>query len=202
MTGAVDRVVLATSNRGKLADFQHLFADTGIELVAADEAGVDVDVEETGVTFEANALIKARHAAEATRLPVLADDSGLAVGALDGAPGVWSARYAGPACDDDANNEKLLAALEGVTDRSAAFVCVLALILPGGEEILTDGRCEGEIADSVRGTNGFGYDSLFFRSDLGQTFGEASVEEKAARSHRAAAVGAMIEELRRRGLTP
>jgi len=195
----LERVLLATSNRGKLRDFQRLFADTGIELVLADEAGVDVDVEETGETFEENALIKARHAAGATDLPVLADDSGLAVEALDGAPGVYSARYAGPGCDDHANNVKLVETLVGVEDRRAAFVCVLALILPDGTEVVSDGRCEGLVIDEERGANGFGYDSVFFRPDLGCTFGEASPEQKNARSHRAAAVGVLLAELGRRG---
>lgn len=194
------RVLLATSNRGKLRDFQHLFAGTGIELVLAADAGVDVDVEETGETFVANALIKARHAAAGTELPVLADDSGLAVEALDGAPGVYSARYAGTECDDHANNIKLISALDGVEDRRAAFVCVLVLALPDGREIVTDGRCEGLIIGEERGSNGFGYDAVFFRPDLGRTFGEATPEEKNARSHRGAAVTALRTELERLGL--
>ena len=194
------RVLLATSNGGKLRDFQRLFAGTGVELVLAEEAGVDVDVEETGSTFEENALIKARHAAGATKLPVLADDSGLAVAALDGAPGVYSARYAGPRCDDHANNVKLIETLAGIEDRSAAFLCVLALVLPDGTEIVSDGCCEGLVIDEERGANGFGYDSVFFRPDLGCTFGEASPEQKNALSHRAAAVGALLAELGRRGL--
>ena len=158
--------------------FSACFADTGIELVSADEAGVDVDVEETGETFEENALIKARHAAVAADRPVLADDSGLAVEALDGAPGVYSARYAGPRCDDHANNLKLIETLAGIEDRRAAFICVLALILPDGTEVVSDGRCEGLVIDEERGANGFGYDSVFFRPDLGCTFGEASPEQK------------------------
>ena len=126
---------------------------------------------------------------------MLADDSGLAVEALDGAPGVYSARYAGPECDDRANNSKLIAALEGVDDRRAAFVCVLVLALPDGREIVTDGRCEGLVADEERGANGFGYDAVFFRPDLGRTFGEATPEEKSARSHRGAAVTSLLAEL-------
>lgn len=192
-------VWLATSNAGKLRDFQRLFAGSGVELVLADAAGVDVDVEETGKTFEENALIKARHAAGATNLPVLADDSGLAVEALDGAPGVYSARYAGPRCDDHANNVKLIETLAGIEDRRAAFVCVLALVLPDGTEVLSYGRCEGLVIDEERGANGFGYDSVFFRPDLGFTFGEVSPEEKNAHSHRAAAVEALLADLGRRG---
>jgi len=196
----LDRVVLATSNQGKLRDFQFLFAETGIVLELPAAYGVELDVEETGTTFEANALLKARAIHEATGRPTLADDSGLAVDALGGAPGVISARYAGEPCDDHANNRKLIAALEGITDRSAAFVCVLALVLPDGTEVVTHGRCTGTIVDEERGTNGFGYDAVFFRPDLGCTFGQASPAEKNARSHRAAAVRALLAELRSRHL--
>ena len=193
-------VVLATSNRGKLADFQHLFDGTPLEFQLAGDVGVDVDVEETELTFKGNALIKARYAAGQTSRAVLADDSGLAVEALDGTPGIYSARYAGPECDDDANNRKLLEAMRGVDDRRAAFVCVLALVLPDGTEITAEGRCEGAVAHEVSGSNGFGYDVLFYRDDLGRTFGEATPAEKNARSHRAAAVAALIDDLAERGL--
>jgi XTP/dITP diphosphohydrolase len=159
-----------------------------------------MDVEETGSTFEENALLKARALARATGLPVLADDSGLAVDALAGAPGVYSARYAGPECDDRANNRKLIAELAGRSDRRAAFVCALALVLSDGTEIVSHGTCEGRVIDEERGTNGFGYDAVFYRDDLGCTFGEASPAEKNARSHRGAAVRALLAELRRRRL--
>jgi XTP/dITP diphosphohydrolase len=193
-------VVLATSNRGKLRDFRHLFESTGIELSLPEDHDIVMDVEETGTTFEENAVLKARAIHDATGLAVLADDSGLVVEALGGEPGVYSARYAGPQCDDHANNLEVIAGLEGVDDRRAAFVCVLALVLGDGSEIVTDGRCEGRIIDEERGANGFGYDAIFFRDDLGCTFGEATPAEKNERSHRGAAVRAMLDELRRRGL--
>jgi len=193
-------VVLATGNRGKLKDFEYLFAGTGVDLSLPGDHGVEMDVEETGTTFEANALLKARAIAAATGEPTLADDSGLAVDALGGAPGVYSARYAGPECDDHANNLKLIEELDGVADRRAAFVCALALVLPDGTEVVTNGRCEGTIIDEERGSEGFGYDVVFYRDDLGRTFGESTPAEKNARSHRAAAVHAMLGEMRERGL--
>jgi XTP/dITP diphosphohydrolase len=206
--GELRELVLATSNRGKLADFELLFAGSGVGLVLPADVGVEMDVEETGTTFEENALLKARAIAAATKRSTLADDSGLAVYVLDGAPGVYSARYAGPQCDDHANNLKLLDALGGESDRRAAFVCVLALVVPvegtGTKplEMIAEGRCEGTVADRERGTNGFGYDAVFYRDDLGRTFGEASREEKNARSHRGAAVRTLLADLRRRGLVP
>jgi XTP/dITP diphosphohydrolase len=194
--GVIECVVLATSNAGKLRDFRLLFegADIAIELPAA--YGVELDVEETGETFTDNALLKAR--AFAARLPgraVLADDSGLVVEALGGEPGVRSARYAGEPCDDRANNRKVLEKMEGVNDRRAAFVVVLALVMPDGSEVLCEGRCEGTIAFEERGTNGFGYDAIFWREDLGSTFGEATPADKNARSHRAAAVRKLLATL-------
>ncbi len=194
------QLLLATSNQGKVADFRLLFENSGIDIISPADVGVWVDVEETGTTFEENALLKARAFCELSGRPTLADDSGLAVAALDGRPGVYSARYAGPQCDDHANNLKVIEELSGVPDRRAAFICVLALVMPDGTEVITDGRCEGLIIDEERGNEGFGYDVIFYREDLGRTFGESSPAEKNARSHRAAAVRAMLEEIRERGL--
>jgi XTP/dITP diphosphohydrolase len=196
----VSRVLLATGNKGKLRDFAFLLAGAGIELSVPADHGIDIEVEETGTTFEENALLKAHAHAQLVDIPVLADDSGLAVEALGGAPGVYSARYAGEPCDDHANNLKVISDLHGIGDRRAAFVAVLALVLPGGGEILASGRCEGLIIEEERGPNGFGYDSIFYRDDLGRTFGEALPEEKNARSHRAAAVKALLADLDARGL--
>ncbi len=193
-------VVLATGNRGKLGDFRLLFEGSGIELSWPEDHGLDLEVEETGETFEANALLKARAYGEALSLPVMADDSGLSVQALGGEPGVYSARYAGPEGDPRANNAKLLEKMRGIDDRRAAFVCVLALITPDGRELVVDGRCEGLISDSERGGVGFGYDPVFYCEELGCTFGEATPEDKNARSHRGAAVRAMLELLRNEGL--
>lgn len=193
----VDSLVLATTNRGKLRDFRLLFEGSGIAIELPGDHGVALDVEETGQTFTDNALLKAR--AFAAALPgraVLADDSGLVVEALGGEPGVRSARYAGEPSDDQANNRLVLERMRGAQDRRAAFVVVLAMVLPDGSEILAEGRCEGTIAFEERGANGFGYDAVFFREDLGCTFGEATPAEKNARSHRAAAVKALIAKLR------
>jgi XTP/dITP diphosphohydrolase len=197
----IDCLVLATTNAGKLRDFRFLFEGTGISVEVPAAYGVALDVDETGETFADNALLKAR--AFAAALPgraVLADDSGLVVEALGGEPGVRSARYAGEPCDDRANNRKVLANMEGVGDRRAAFVVVLALVMPDGSEVLCEGRCEGTIAFEERGTNGFGYDAIFWRDDLGSTFGEATPADKNARSHRAAAVGKLLEMLRRKSV--
>lgn len=193
----VHSLVLATTNQGKLRDFRLLFEGSGIAIEIPGDHGVALDVEETGETFTDNALLKAR--AFAAALPgraVLADDSGLMVEALGGDPGVRSARYAGEPSDDHANNLLVLERMRGVDDRRAAFVVVLAMVLPDGSEILAEGRCEGTIAFGERGTNGFGYDVIFFREDLGRTFGEATPAEKNARSHRAAAVKALLAKLR------
>ncbi len=200
------RVVLATGNRGKLADFRFLCDGSGLELSLPADHGIELEVEETGSTFMENAVLKAEAAVEATGLPGLADDSGLAVDVLDGEPGVFSARYAGPSCDDHANNRKVIEDLQALEsqkgepiDRGAAFVCALALVFPGGERLVAQGSCRGCIVDEERGRNGFGYDAVFFRDDLGCTFGEATTRQKNERSHRAAAVRALLEKLRQGG---
>jgi non-canonical purine NTP pyrophosphatase (RdgB/HAM1 family) len=193
---AIRTLVLATTNKGKLRDFRALFQGSGIAIELPGDHGVSVDVEETGSDFRGNALLKARaYAAELPGVAVLADDSGLVVEALDGEPGVRSARYAGEPCDDGANNRLVLEKMRGVEDRRAAFVVILALVRPDRSELLVEGRCEGTIADSERGENGFGYDAIFFRDDLGCTFGEAAPSEKNARSHRAAAVRKLLAAL-------
>jgi XTP/dITP diphosphohydrolase len=192
----ISTLVLATTNRGKLRDFRLLFEGSGIAIEVPADHGVALDVEETGETFTENALLKAR--AFAAALPgraVLADDSGLDVEALGGEPGVRSARYAGEPGDDHANNLLVLERMRGVADRRASFVVVLALVEPDGSEVIVEGRCEGSLAHEERGSQGFGYDAIFFREDLGCTFGEATPAEKNARSHRAAAVRALLERI-------
>jgi len=194
----ITSLVLATTNKGKLRDFRLLFEGSGIAIELPGDHDVALDVEETGETFADNALLKAR--AFAAALPgrtVLADDSGLVVEALGGDPGVRSARYAGEPGDDRANNLLVLERMEGVADRRAAFVVVLALVTPDGEELVVEGRCEGTVAFAESGSNGFGYDAIFYRDDLGRTFGEATPAEKNARSHRAAAVKALLAKLER-----
>jgi XTP/dITP diphosphohydrolase len=196
------KLVLASGNRGKAAELGALLAPLGWELVSQAELGV-VEVEETGATFLDNALLKARHAAAATGLPALADDSGLEVDALDGAPGVRSARYAGSG-GDVANRAKLLAALDGVAPaaRSARFRCVLVLVTRADDPAPTiaRGSWEGRIALAERGSNGFGYDPLFEVAD-GQglrTAAELEPDDKNARSHRGQALAELLRLLRAR----
>jgi XTP/dITP diphosphohydrolase len=195
------RLVFATRNPGKLAELRQLLADLdAFEVVSADELDLP-DVIEDADSFAGNAALKARSASRASGLPALADDSGLEVDALGGAPGVHSARYAGPEQDDRRNNEKLLAALAGVPPerRSARFRSVLALADiagPLGDRVLlSDGACEGVVLEAPRGTGGFGYDPLFFSPELGVTFAEAGVGPKNDLSHRARAMRAMRAQL-------
>ncbi len=158
------RIVLASGNRGKLAEFGQLLADADFEVIAQGELGVD-DIEETGLTFVENALLKARHAARVTGLPALADDSGLCADVLDGAPGLYSARYAGGHGDSAANNAKLLRALDGRPDaeRRAFFICVLVLLRHAEDPapLVAEGRWHGRVLHAPRGEGGFGYDPLF-----------------------------------------
>jgi XTP/dITP diphosphohydrolase len=197
-------LVFATRNKGKLVELRQLLP--GIDVLSIDEAAARLgraipDVVEDADTFAGNASKKAREVSSITGLPALADDSGLEVDALGGAPGVYSARYAGDQHDDAANNAKLLTALTGVpaAQRTARFRAVLALADVSGPldgEVLTaDGTCEGVILDAPRGTGGFGYDPLFFSPELGQTFAEAGVGPKSDLSHRARAMKAMKPRL-------
>ena len=191
-------LVFATRNRGKLVELRELLP--GIEVRSLDDVHVPEVVEDAD-TFAGNAAKKAREVSAATGLPALADDSGLEVDALGGAPGVYSARYAGEPHDDVRNNAKLLAALAGVPaeKRTARFHSVLALADvkgPLGNDVITaDGPCEGVILDAARGTGGFGYDPLFFAPELGMTFAEAGVGPKSDLSHRARAMRAIKQRL-------
>lgn len=188
--------MFATRNRGKLVELRALLP--GIEVRSLDDVHVPEVVEDAD-TFAGNAIKKAREVSAATGLPALADDSGLEVDALGGAPGVLSARYAGGGHDDAANNAKLLAALAGVADRTARFRAVLALADAGGPlgaaAITAEGTCEGVILDAPRGSGGFGYDPLFYCPELGQTFAEAGVGTKSHLSHRARAMQAIKPRL-------
>ena len=201
------KICIASGNRGKIAELQKLLSeyitDIEIELVSLKDIGFEGDILEDGETFEENALIKARAAAEFSGLCSIADDSGLIVNALDGEPGVYSARYAGEPCDDAKNNEKLLKNLEGIGDRSAAFVCTIACVIPegqplSGEPIIGTGYCPGEILFNPRGKGGFGYDPLFWFDPFGKTFAEMSAEEKNAISHRGAGVRAFADAFNKR----
>jgi XTP/dITP diphosphohydrolase len=197
------KVVLASRNRHKLIEIAALCAeaDLGFELIGMDDIAKDVPLHEDEDTFEGNALAKARQAAEATGLPALGDDSGLEVDALGGAPGVFSARYAGEPSDDARNNAKLLSALTGVADsaRTARYRCVAAYVdMKHGISLTTSGTCEGVILRAPRGHMGFGYDPLFFLPPLNRAMAEIELSEKNRLSHRAAAFRALCERLRTR----
>lgn len=185
------KIVAATGNRGKLREICEILCD--FEIISAAEAGFTGEVEETEKTFLGNALLKARAVCRATGLPALADDSGLCVDALGGAPGVYSARYSGGG--DGENRALLLKNLEGVENRSAHFCCAAALVFPDGRELTAEGRTYGTILHEEQGTGGFGYDSLFCSDDLGMSFGLASEEEKNKISHRGRAMRALKELL-------
>jgi len=192
------KVVVASRNRGKLREIIPLLAGLDFELVTIDDVAPHAELREDAATFEDNAIAKARQAAQATGLPAIADDSGLEVDALDGAPGVYSARYAGLPSDDARNNAKLLAALRDVAaPRRARFRCVAAFVdLGAGVELARSGDCAGEILAQPRGDMGFGYDPLFLVPALGRTMAELPLDEKNGLSHRAAAFRALGEALR------
>ncbi|HNY64389.1 MAG TPA: XTP/dITP diphosphatase [Deltaproteobacteria bacterium] len=194
------KLLAATNNKGKIKEIVEILSDLGITVVTPRETGLSLDVEETGSTFEENALIKARAWCEASGMPTLADDSGLCVDALEGRPGILSARFAGEGASDGDNIALLLASLRGREERSARFVCVVALALPGGEVIHAEGRYEGIIIDEPRGTEGFGYDPVFYDPVMGKTLAQMSPAEKNARSHRRRALDALKEKLVKSGL--
>ncbi|MDF1613912.1 XTP/dITP diphosphatase [Desulfurivibrio dismutans] len=187
-------IVLATRNRGKVKELQEMLAGFPVEIRSLDDFGPLPEVVEDGATFDDNAYKKAIFTAKALGLPAMADDSGLAVEALEGAPGVYSARYAGEAADDAANIAKVLKDMEGQEDRRAAFVCVLSLAVPSGPALTYEGRCEGEITHEPKGSGGFGYDPVMFYAPLGKTFAEMSPEEKNRVSHRGQAMAQVREE--------
>lgn len=192
----LSRLVLASGNAGKLAEFRRLLAPLGIDLVAQRDLGI-AEADEPHDTFVENALAKARHASRLSNLPALADDSGICVPALAGAPGVHSARYAGDPKSDRRNNEKLVADLAGVADRRAHYYCVLALMRHGEdpEPIVAEGRWDGLIVDAPRGSGGFGYDPHFLDPDSGLTGAEMPLRQKNERSHRGKAMRALIARL-------
>ena len=187
--------VLASHNKAKLTEMREILGELGIRVISQAEAGVDVEPEETGLTFEENAVIKARAVMEASGLPAVADDSGLMVDALGGAPGVYSARYGGGHDRSDAErNAFLLKNLENEEHRSAKFVSVIAVVWPDGRELTARGEVHGEIAREERGHNGFGYDPLFLLPD-GRHMAELSSEEKNSISHRGNALRELKREL-------
>ncbi len=196
------KLVFATRNQGKLKELRQLLSLEGLEIISLDQLPDAPEIEETGETFADNAALKARGIMEATGLPALADDSGLEVDALGGAPGVHSARYAGPGATDADRVELLLKNLSSVEPerRTARFRCVVAFADPEqpGHVTFHGGSCEGRILDHTRGSGGFGYDPVFFVEELGQTFAEAPADKKNQISHRGQAMRQMTEFLRRR----
>ena len=188
-------LVLATKNKGKIAEFKALFRNSGIDIKTLADFGPIPPVIEDGETFEDNAVKKAQFTARVLGIPAIADDSGLTVEALQGAPGVFSSRYAGENADDEANNRKLSAAMEGVENRAAAFVCVLAIAVPRGPALIYEGICEGVIAEAPKGEQGFGYDPFFYYPPLKKTFAQMTGEEKNNISHRGKAMAELRTEL-------
>jgi XTP/dITP diphosphohydrolase len=192
------RAVLATGNAGKQRELAALLAPLGLEILLQTSLGI-ASAEETGTTFEANALLKARHAARESGLPALADDSGLEVDALDGRPGVWSARYAGPEATDAANNAKLLAELAGVpaARRTARYRCVIAFVRDADDAspLLAQGAWEGMIGEHPQGTGGFGYDPLFWPRGMNLTAAQMEAGAKNAVSHRGLALAELLRKL-------
>ena len=179
-------MIFATGNMGKLREIKDILGDIGEEIISMKEAGIDVDIEENGTTFEENAIIKAKAIMEMTGQMVLADDSGLEVDALNKEPGIYSARYLGTDTPYEVKNQNIIDRLEGVEGdaRSARFVCSMAFCAPDGVKLTIDGICEGHITSDIRGAEGFGYDPVFYCTKLCKTFGEASDEEKNTVSHR------------------
>ena len=189
------KVIAATKNKGKLREMSEILSPLGIEIVPQEEVGIDVDVEETGLTFEANALIKARAVRMVSDYPVLADDSGLCVECLGGAPGVRSARYAGDGASDSDKINKLLTEIGDNENRDAKFVTCVAYISESGEEITAHGEVKGHITHSAHGEGGFGYDPVFYSTELKRTFAECSEEEKNSVSHRSRALKNLYDKL-------
>ena len=196
------KVVLASKNRHKLEEISKITEKFDMELVLQSDLGVDIDVEENGTTFEENSLIKAKAVMEATGLPALADDSGIAVDALNGEPGIYSARYGfDDSLDDWGRLELLLKNTEHVPDgqRQAQFICVITMITPDGKVIQARGEIHGELLREARGENGFGYDPIFYYPPMGKSTAEMSPEEKNQVSHRANALNVFYEKLKEAG---
>lgn len=197
----IRKILFATGNEGKMREIRSILADTGAEVLSMKEAGIFPEIVEDGATFEENALIKARAVADVWKQPesvVLADDSGLVIDALDGEPGIYSARYMGEYTSYDAKNANLLKRLEGVSDqkRTARFVCAIAAVMPDGREFTVQDAIEGRIGYEQKGEGGFGYDPIFYVPEFGKTTAEMTADEKNRVSHRGKALEHMKEVLK------
>ena len=189
------KFVLATHNPKKLAEMSAILSRFGVEVVSPRDLGITVDVEETGTTFAENAMLKAKAICEAANLPAIADDSGLCVDALNGAPGVYSARHGGEGPDDVGRYRLLLENLRGQSTRAAHFTCSIACAFPNGDTITAEDYAQGAIAYAPQGEGGFGYDPVFFYPPMKKTFGQLTAEEKHAISHRGKALAVFQEKL-------
>ena len=189
------KFVLATQNQKKLREMSDILSGFGVEVVTPKSLGIDLEVEETGTTFAENAMLKAKAICEAANLPAIADDSGLCVDALAGAPGVYSARYGGEGLDDVGRYRLLLENLRGQTTRTAHFACAIACAFPNGDTLTAEGKVEGTIAFAPMGEGGFGYDPIFFYPPLRTTFGQLTAEEKHGISHRGKALEVFVKDL-------
>lgn len=188
------KIVLASHNQGKMKEMAAILAKYGVELVLQSDLGVNIEVEETGETFRENALLKARAVMKATGMPAISDDSGLMVDALNGAPGVYTARYGGEGLTDEERYRLLLSSLAGQTNRAAHFYSCIACVFPTGETLTAQGVCDGTIAFAPIGKDGFGYDPVFFVPSMRKTFAQMTAEEKNGISHRAKALAAFAKE--------
>ena len=190
------KFVLASQNKHKLVEMQSILSAHGVEVVLQGELGLCVDVEETGTTFAENAMLKAKAVMEASGLPAIADDSGVCVDALNGAPGIYSARYGGPELDDIQRYELLLQNMRGVGNRAAHFTSAIACIFPNGDTLEAEGICPGSIAYAPQGDGGFGYDPVFYLPQLKKTYAQLTADEKAMVSHRGKALEVFDGKLR------
>ena len=190
-----EKFVLATHNPGKLKEMAEILKKFHVEVVMPSDLGLDIDVEETGTTFAENAMLKAKAICAASGLPAIADDSGLCVDALNGAPGVYSARYGGEGLDDTGRYRLLLSNLRGSTTRAAHFASAIACAFPNGDELTAEGRCDGAIAFAPMGEGGFGYDPVFLVPEMRKTFAQITAEEKNSISHRGRAMEKFAEKL-------
>lgn len=192
------KAVLDSHNKKKMAEMRAILSELGVEILSQADVGVDIEPEETGTTFEENARIKAEAIMQATGLPAIADDSGLVVDALNGEPGVYSARYGGEGLDDTGRWQLLLKNMEGKENRACRFVSVICCAFPDGSQLMTRGECHGVVAEGPRGEGGFGYDPVFWLPEKGKSMAELSPEEKNSISHRGNALRVFKEELEKK----